>query len=290
MTETNACSPLATNAIAGNIWNDFSAQSYKDLPSVGTITVHDPFTGVPKAYPMPAGGRGYTRVPSLISLWSTAPFLLNNSVGEFNPSPSVDARMKSFDNAIHQMLWPETRRGDATDDVRVVHYETASGEMLPGKVDVTTETSYLRLGKGYLPAAGEFLLDVLSPGRFWSTGGIEIGPVPKGTPVALISNINLDRKDGWFAELKHKYDLLTLLLQISLDLKKIDRNASTEQADAALANVLNPLIAVSKCPDYIVNRGHYFGTKYLRPQDDGKPVAGLTDDQKNDLIEFLKTL
>ncbi len=40
--ETNACSPLATNAIENNIWDNFSSQSYKDLPSVGTITVHHP--------------------------------------------------------------------------------------------------------------------------------------------------------------------------------------------------------------------------------------------------------
>jgi hypothetical protein len=71
--QTNACSPLATNALAGNIWDNFSSQSYKTLPSVGTITVHDPFTGKPWQYKMPAGGRGYTRPPSLISLWSTAP-------------------------------------------------------------------------------------------------------------------------------------------------------------------------------------------------------------------------
>ena len=38
-------------------------------------------------YQMPAGGRGYTRVPSLISLWSTAPFLLNNTVGPFDTDP-----------------------------------------------------------------------------------------------------------------------------------------------------------------------------------------------------------
>ena len=50
--ETNACSPLATNAIAGNIWNDFSSQTYKDLPSVGTITVQNPFTGQPKDFPI----------------------------------------------------------------------------------------------------------------------------------------------------------------------------------------------------------------------------------------------
>jgi len=98
--ETNSCSPLATNAIENNIWDNFSSQSYKDLPSVGTITVHHPLTGEPRPYQMPAGGRGYTRVPSLVSLWSTAPYLLNNSIGKFDPSPSVHARVGSFQDAI----------------------------------------------------------------------------------------------------------------------------------------------------------------------------------------------
>ena len=102
--ETNACSPLATNALAGNIWDNFSSKSYKDLPSVGTITVHHPITGEPRPYTMPAGGRGYTRPASLISVWSTAPFLLNNSVGKFNYDPSVKSRMDSFQDSIEQML------------------------------------------------------------------------------------------------------------------------------------------------------------------------------------------
>ena len=94
----------------GNIWDNFSSQSYKDLPSVGTITVHDPLTGEPRPYQMPAGGRGYTRPASLVSVWSTAPFLLNNSVGKFEPSPSVEARMRSFQDSIEKLLWPEKRR------------------------------------------------------------------------------------------------------------------------------------------------------------------------------------
>ena len=73
--QTNACSPLATNAIRGNIWDNFSSQSYKELPSVGTVTVHHPITGEPRQYRMPADGRGYTRPPTLVSLWSTAPYL-----------------------------------------------------------------------------------------------------------------------------------------------------------------------------------------------------------------------
>src|SRR5260370_36635951 len=98
--QTNACSPLATNAIGGNIWDNFSSQSYKDLPSAGTATIYDPFTGEAKAYLLPAGGRGYTRPPSLISVWSTAPFLLNNSLGKFNSSPSLDSRRGSFQYSI----------------------------------------------------------------------------------------------------------------------------------------------------------------------------------------------
>ena len=31
----NACSPLATNALRDNIWDNFSSESYKQLPSVG---------------------------------------------------------------------------------------------------------------------------------------------------------------------------------------------------------------------------------------------------------------
>src|SRR3954470_22900295 len=116
---TNACSPLATNAIAGNIWDNFSSTTYKNLPAVGSITVYNPINGSPSSYTLPGGGRGYTRPPSLISLWSTAPFLLNNSVGRvlpagaqqpadaFNPPPSVAGRIQAFDRAIEEMLWPE---------------------------------------------------------------------------------------------------------------------------------------------------------------------------------------
>ncbi|WP_256587034.1 hypothetical protein [Pseudomonas sp. Irchel 3E19] len=68
--ETNACSPLATNALGGNIWDNFSSQSYKQLPAVGPMLVLNRYTGEAWEYPMPAGGRGYTRPGSLISLWS----------------------------------------------------------------------------------------------------------------------------------------------------------------------------------------------------------------------------
>jgi hypothetical protein len=50
------------------------------------------------------------------------------------------------------------------------------------------------------------------------------------------------------------------------------------------------MLAVSKCPDFVVNRGHYFGTGFVDPGSTdpiGEPA--LSDDDKRALIEFLKT-
>lgn len=282
--ETNACSPLATNAIRGNIWDNFSSESYKSLPSVGTITVHQPVTGEPRSYTMPAGGVGYTRVPSLVSAWSTAPFLLNNRVGKFNPSPSVEARMESFDDSIEQLLWPEKRDKDPI-----------LGDLVPGVIDRTTSKSYLRIPTGYLPdflqgiveLEEKVLPDVDSLPKVLTEGGLEIGPIPKGTPVALLSNLNiLPDAASSVDRLKHKEKLASLLIKLKLALKSVPKNASDDEARQVFRdkNVIEPLLELSKCPDFVVNRGHYFGTNLFKEE------PGLTDDQKRALITFLKTL
>lgn len=273
--QTNACSPLATNAIRDNIWDNFSSETYKDLPSVGTITIYNPMTGDPQEFKMPGGGRGYTRPASLISLWSTAPFLLNNSVGKFNEQPSVDARMDSFNDSIHKMLWPEGRDKDSV-----------LPDKLPGVVDRTTAQCYLRVPLGYVP---DYLKPLLGWGQrlfpnLYGNDSIEIGPIPTGTPVGLISNLNLLADDSDLAgKVDHDVKVLNLLLKIKHDLGNLPHNASDEQARQVLHNLVGPLMSLSKCPDYVVNRGHYFGTDKL-PEE-----TPLSDDDKNALIEFLKT-
>jgi hypothetical protein len=269
--QTNACSPLATNALGGNIWDNFSSQSYKDLPSVGQITWYHPYTGEPRTYTMPAGGRGYTRPPSLISLWSTAPFLLNNTVGPFESSPSVEGRMRSFQASIEQMLWPEKREKDIL-----------LGDKVPGRMDRTTVPSYLRVSRGYLP---EFIQrlpsDMLIP-KFFSPDGVEIGPIPTGTPIGLLANLNLLFEDPNPGRLdtdsfvKHQQNVATLLRRLVRDLAELPANFTEEQAREKFRNLVDPLLEVSKCPDFIVNRGHSFGTM-------------LQDEDKRALIEFLKT-
>jgi hypothetical protein len=301
--ETNACSPLATNAIRNNIWDNFSSETYKQLPAVGDFTYYHPVTGAAMIYQMPAGGRGYTRPASLISLWSTAPFLLNNSVGRldpldpndpddlYNPNPGVDERMASFQNSIEQMLWPERR----------VHDEEIGGKMprskmngmqLPSAIARTTTTSFLRVPKGYLPDALQGLIGPLEKifPFLLHNGEVEIGPIPAGTPVNLIANIDLLGEGlSGAAKAQHDIDVAKLLINIKSALKAVPTSAPDRDAQAKKIflerDLVNQLMKFSKCPDYIVNRGHYFGTSYFQDADE----PGLGDSDKLALIEFLKT-
>ena len=273
--QTNACSPLATNAIRGNIWDNFSSETYKNLPSVGQIQVYDPITGAPTTYMMPAGGRGYTRPASLISAWSTAPFLLNNSVGKFDPSPSVEARMRVFQDSIEKMLWPEKRDKDSV-----------LGDKVPGVIDRTTERSYITIAGGYLPDA---LKPLLGPGhRFFpwlfGEGTVQIGPIPQGTPVDLLANLDiLGESTDPVARLERAHRVVQLLKDARHDFAALPADATDEQARQVLVNLAPRLLELSKCPDFVVNRGHYFGTDKFAEE------PGLTDDDKRALIEYIKT-
>jgi hypothetical protein len=275
--QTNACSPLARNAIGDNIWDNFSSATYKSLPSVGAVTVYHPFTGAARSFPMPAGGRGYTRPPSLISVWSTAPFLLNNALGTFDPSPSVEARLRSFDDSIKQLLWPERRAKDPL-----------VGDKIPGPslIDRTATPSYLRVPAGYLPEA---LRGMLGRGSRWfpslfTPEGVEIGPIPTGTPVSLLANTDLEPElTDTGARLARDEKLLALMLRLRSDLKALPQGASDDDAKKVFANVVDPLLELSACPDFIVNKGHYFGTSMFSEE------PGLSDGDKLALIAFLKT-
>jgi hypothetical protein len=286
---TNACSPLATNALGGNIWDNFSSQSYKQLPSVGTVTMYDPFTGEPMPYQMPAGGRGYTRVPSLIGLWSTAPFLLNNTVGPFDSSPSVAARMKVFDASIEQMLWPAKRERDSV-----------LGAKVPGTIDRTTEQSQVTVPSGYVPEALQPLQGTLHRWLPWLVGGgedIVLGPIPKGIPVGLLANLKLRAEsDDLGDKAAHVGKIGEFALKLKLDLATAPAGASDDELRQRFANLKAPMMALSKCKDFVVNRGHYFGTAEFNQQEalsaDEKAFGTepeLSDQDKRALIAFLKT-
>lgn len=285
---TNACSPLGTNAIRGNIWDNFSSSTYKALPSVGKITVQDPYTAERWQYTMPGGGRGFTRVPSLVSIWSTAPFLVNNRLGPYaySDDPSVDGRLKVFNASIEQLLWPEKRDHEDKFDGYIVR---------------TTERSNLSIPKRSVPVALKSLVN--TPGidplkRLLNRNGdFTLGPIPKGFPIGLAASYQplADR-----ATLEEKAVLATNFVALGKKFieswPSLDPSADDAKLLAWTANLRGPLLKLSKCPDFVVNRGHYFGTAKFNETDglsDDEKVFGtetaLNDDDKRALIEFVKT-
>jgi hypothetical protein len=274
--QTNACSPLATNSLANNIWDNFASHSYKSLPLVGSIIVHDPVTGEPRPYPIPAGGRGYTRPPSLVSLWSSAPFLLNNTVGPFSGDPSVESRMKLFQTSIEQMLWPERREKDPI-----------LGDKIPGFIDRTSERSWIYIPAGFQPKLLAPLRDIVRrrhPQLVDAKGNIKLGPIPAGTPINLLANLQILAESNdprVFAA--HVEKVIKLLVRMQGDLATLPLDASDAELRQKLSNLAGPLLELSKCPDFVINRGHYFGTALSGEE------PGLSDSDKQALIAFLKT-
>jgi TIR domain len=286
---TNVCSPLGTNAIRGNIWDNFSSETYKTLPSVGKVTVQDPFTAGRWQYQMPDGGLGYTRVPSLVSIWSTAPFLLNNRLGPFSDDVSVDGRMKVFDDSIEQLLWPEKRSREPGFDGYIVR---------------TTASSYIDIPKRIIGSEGniapEFKNLVASHlGQpfeqvFGREGSIRLGPFPKGFPINLIEiQPRDDIPDG--RRLPHDLAVSQLTSEMSLNWS-LGLNGGDAAMLAFAEKLRGPLLKLLKCPDFVVNRGHYFGTDEFNNTDnlsDDEKSFGkeppLSDDDKRALIEFIKT-
>jgi hypothetical protein len=281
---TNACSPLGTNAIRGNIWDNFSSETYKTLPSVGKITLQDPFTAERWQFQMPGGGLGFTRVPSLVSVWSTAPFLVNNRLGPFSADPSVDGRMKVFEASIEQLLWPEKREREPGFD---------------GYILRTTERSYVNIPKRSIPVELKNLVGSLpaEPFRkvFDRNGDFKLGPIPKGFPINLAANYR-PRTDIPFGK-RQPHDLAFTQLVFDTIRNWPSLNVNDDAAMLAWASKLRmPFRTLLKCPDFVVNRGHYFGTDEFNDtnnlSDDEKAFGRetpLSDDDKRALIEFIKT-
>jgi hypothetical protein len=113
---------------------------------------------------------------------------------------------------------------------------------------------------------------------------VKIGPIPKGTPVGLIGNFDpLPEDTGWLSSLSRAWKLLGLVLQLRHDLAAMPANPDDTTAARIFEPLGRELYELSVCPDYVVNRGHYFGTDKFAEE------PGLSDADKFALIEFLKT-
>ncbi len=211
MLGTNVARAVASNATRDNIWDNFSSETYKQLPSVGRLTnLYNPRDPTkPLTFELPGGGRGYYRTPSLVSIWATAPYLHNNSVGTFIKDPSVQGRMTAFTDAMQKMLWPERRLGVQS-------------------IPVTTVDSTVFI-----------------------SGTKRSVRIPAGTPVDYVARVDPTRLPDIVRN--------TVILNLISD-----------------ETVFRRMLSNNKAPDFILDRGHTFGSQ-------------LEDADKWGLIEYLKT-
>ena len=252
---TNAGRVVGSNAQAGHVWDNFSSQTYKSLPSVGTIDCFNPADpSKPYLWTLPSGGPGYIRTPSLISLWATAPFFHNNALGKFTGDPSVAGRVEAFNDAAEKLLWPEKR-----DSI----------------IWKTQRTSYLQIAKPLLPD----LLQPLATDRDELGRPIlKLGPIPAGTPVNLLANVDPEFTTLGGDKIKGMAKLMQLCTELKADLLKIKaEHLSDADAQKLMMSLVPALMELSKCPDLVEDRGHTYG-------------SDLPDSDKRALIEFLKTL
>ena len=242
--QTNAARALATNATKGQVWDNFSSQTYKALPSAGEIQVANPFDDSKANFNLTSGGPGYYRVPSLLGIWATAPLLHNSALGKFAGDPSIRGRVAAFQDAMGKLLWPERRAG-------------------ANSISRTTAENYIEIPIDYLPK---------EMAKFSEDGYLRIGPIPKNTPVNLLANADLN-----FSNPHGDVDRLKLIAEAQAELLQVKgEELNPEQARQKLLKLLPDLLKISKCPDFIEDRGHYFGTN-------------LSDTEKRALIEFMKT-
>ncbi|HYC88110.1 MAG TPA: cytochrome c [Thermoanaerobaculia bacterium] len=262
---TNSARAAATNATRNHIWDNFSSETYKNLPPIGKFEVDNPYAPNGKStvsIPLPGepNGPGYYRPPSLISLWSSAPYLHNNTVG-YDPTAawrkagqadvSVDARMRAFQDGIEKMLWIQDR-----------------GKL----IYKTTQKSFINIPLPYLP---DILQDAVKRHPHLidpKTQSLKVGPIPEGTPINLIANTNLD---PGLAVGVRRAELFAAILDTLARIKK--DNLNDAQVKELMSRELVPrFLAVNKCPDFYVDKGHEFG-------------RNLPLSDKRALIELLKT-
>lgn len=317
---TNMARSLATNAIEDDIWAEFSSRDYKSLriisknPMQFKVPVFADQKPIEVSFRPPAGGRGYYRTPSLVSIWATAPFLHNNALGEHSDDVSVAGRVKAFDDAVTKLLWPEKRQ-------MVIKRTTHDCTLLPQVTQLLPKILSQRIAEEI-----RWQLREKFPQALIDTLVRDVQPKLEAhltTKINKLENLNPDQLIDVLPDLISKdimekgreldisddalllvklqtvqrlqADLKTLHAMVKGNLFVIPKgtpvnlyaNINLASLPAVIAAHLKypkgsrplaeELLRLSACPDLVEDRGHLYG-------------ADLADKDKKDLIEYLKTL
>jgi mono/diheme cytochrome c family protein len=228
---TNAQRAEGSNAQAGSTWGQMSSQTYKDIRAPKMELVDHDASGAPIPLYNPLTGKhdihwtgpsGYYRTPTLVSIWATAPFLHNNSVGLYNGDPSVEGRLAAYQDGMEKLLYPEKRLG--VKSIKVTTEDTSFPDLFPGLKEHF---------KG---------LDDLD---------LKLMMFPKGTPINLIMNINPKSAPKLFAAYIEGVLSGSPRTQFS--------NLVDRRRDAGMKALTQKLLEENTMPDFIEDRGHTYG-------------------------------
>ncbi len=229
---TNAQRAMGTNAMAGSTWGQMSSQTYKDERSkMITLVDHDttgketglynPLTG--KYDIQWQGHQAFYRTPTLVSIWATAPYFHNNSLGRYTGDPSVKGRMDAFNDAVEKLLWPEKR--DGIKSIKRTTEVTSLPDIFPGL-------------QPHLKSFDDMKLQIFE--------------LPAGTPVNLLMSFNPT----------HVSSVLGAYLKGVLGGKSRKHFASliNQRREVGIESAQQKLLELNSCPDFIEDRGHTFGS------------------------------
>jgi hypothetical protein len=169
------------------------------------------------------GNQSFYRTPTLVSIWATAPFLHNNSLGLYNGDPSVKGRIEAYTDAMQKMLWPEKRLGVGS--IKVTSHETSLPEIFPG---------------------------LESKLKFLNGLDLKLMMLPKGTPVNLMLSII----PKFAPELIEAYIKGVLKGEPRSRFKGL----FNRRREAGMVAFKQKLLELNTCPDFIEDRGHLFGS------------------------------
>ncbi len=260
---------LHSNHMAGHVWQEYGSDTLRSRPP-------DPNDPDPSD-----GGRGYYRTTTLLSIWSSAPFMHNNAIGpeicgkprntknDFYYPTYVDANDQALPNP------PPCWAYDASVEGRLKLFKASMEDLLTPPEKRARKVTLLNQ---------PIVID--AGAKFWDPAKKKFVPfrvvIPAGKPQAVVGNLLY----------KNLVVDMTLSLTDPSQLRaKLGEPASTEvrgMVDEFLKNLSEPMNVLEKhlplikkyymtSTDFVENAGHPFGTT-------------LSDREKKALAAFVATL
>ncbi len=230
---TNVQRAMGTNAMAGSTWGQMSSQTYKDQREpIITVVDHD-LNGNERPLYNPLTGKydikfrdhaAFYRTPTLVSIWASAPYFHNNSLGKYTGDPSLHGRMEAYEDAMKKLLWPETR--DGIKSIKQTTTITSLPDVFPG------------LGS-HFEKFDEMKLRIME--------------LPAGTPVNLLLG---------FSPVQAPRLILAYLDGFFTGTPQREHSGwFNQRREAGIEALEAKLLELNTCPDFIEDRGHTFGSQ-----------------------------